>query len=120
MSPTDDGATSDADIVLEYELDAPPEKVWRAVTVPGLRERWLPGPGLGAPETLAVADGQGVRYRMRDDEPPFVESVVTFEMRPNGIGGTRFRIVHERSGGPAARRLPPAANGNAPNLSLAA
>ena len=26
-------------LVLEYDLDAPPAKVWRAVTIPALRER---------------------------------------------------------------------------------
>lgn len=29
-------------LVLEYSLDAPPEKVWRAVGIPALREQWLP------------------------------------------------------------------------------
>lgn len=32
----------DTALVLEYEFDAPPAKVWRAVTIPALRERWLP------------------------------------------------------------------------------
>jgi uncharacterized protein YndB with AHSA1/START domain len=29
----------DAKLVLEYEFDAPPAKVWRAVTIPALREQ---------------------------------------------------------------------------------
>ncbi|MBF4190164.1 SRPBCC domain-containing protein, partial [Serratia ureilytica] len=29
-------------LVLEYSLDAPPEKVWRALSEPELREQWLP------------------------------------------------------------------------------
>ncbi|MGY4413517.1 hypothetical protein ACVWW4_005253 [Bradyrhizobium sp. LB7.1] len=41
---------SDAALVLEYEFDAPPAKVWRAVTIPALRERWLPDSDVvGAP-----------------------------------------------------------------------
>ena len=31
----------DANLVLEFDFDAPPAKVWRAVTIPALRERWL-------------------------------------------------------------------------------
>ncbi len=29
-------------LVLEYEFDEPPEKVWRAVSIAELRQRWLP------------------------------------------------------------------------------
>ncbi|WP_440495982.1 SRPBCC family protein, partial [Serratia sarumanii] len=29
-------------LILEYSLDAPPEKVWRALSIPELREQWLP------------------------------------------------------------------------------
>jgi uncharacterized protein YndB with AHSA1/START domain len=29
-------------LVFEYQLDAPPEKVWRALSIPAFRERWLP------------------------------------------------------------------------------
>jgi len=28
------------DLVFEYELDAPPEKVWRAISIPGFRDKW--------------------------------------------------------------------------------
>jgi uncharacterized protein YndB with AHSA1/START domain len=30
------------EIALEYQLDAAPEKVWRAIALPAFRERWLP------------------------------------------------------------------------------
>lgn len=54
---------------------------------------------------------------MRDDEPPFLESLVTFQIRPNADGGTILRIVH----GLEDERLgPPAANSNQPWLMRAA
>ena len=31
-----------ANLVVEYEIDAPPEMVWRAISIPELREKWLP------------------------------------------------------------------------------
>ena len=62
------------DLILEYQLDAPPEKVWRAISVPGLREVWLPGTTLVDPEPTILSPGEAIRYRMREDEPPFRES----------------------------------------------
>ncbi len=29
-------------IELEYDLDEPPQKVWRAISIPAFREHWLP------------------------------------------------------------------------------
>jgi uncharacterized protein YndB with AHSA1/START domain len=107
MGVTDDVKAED-ELVFECELDAPPDKVWRAVTIPAFRERWLPEADLADPEPVTAVPGREVRYRLRDDEPPF-ESHVTFELLPNGAGGTHFRIVHRL---PAARPLPLAANSN--------
>lgn len=86
---------ADAALVIEYELDAPPEKVWRAVTIPALRERWLPDCDLAAAEPLSSVAGEEVRYRLREPEPPFRESHVTFRIEPNEAGGTTFRIIQE-------------------------
>ncbi len=106
-------------IVLEYELDEPPQKVWRAVSCPELREAWLPKEALAHPEATHLVPGQEVRYRLRDSEPPFLESAVTFQLSPTDGGGTRLRIVHRlvdaRLGRPSM-----AANGNSPSLMLAA
>jgi uncharacterized protein YndB with AHSA1/START domain len=89
---------SDADaLVFEYDLDAPPPKVWRAISIPAFRERWLPAAALVDPEGTTITPGQAVRYRMCDPAPPFRESHVTFRIAPNG-GGTRLRIVHQRAG----------------------
>jgi len=107
----------DAELVLEYDLDAPPEKVWRAVTIPALRERWLPDCDLAGAEPLSSVIGEEVRYRLRDSEPPFRESHVTFRIEPNEAGGTRFRIIQDAHD---ERRKPQAANTNCRALMHAA
>ncbi|MGY8680796.1 hypothetical protein Q2941_23790 [Bradyrhizobium sp. UFLA05-153] len=84
---------ADTDLVLEYDFDAPPEKVWRAVTIPALRERWLPDADLVGAEPESSVAREEVRYRLRDSEAPFRESHVTFRIEPNEAGGTRFRII---------------------------
>jgi len=48
-----------AEIALEYELDAKPEKVWRAIAVAAFRERWLPNADLAEPEPIASVPGRG-------------------------------------------------------------
>lgn len=53
---------------------------------------------------------------MRDDELPFLESVVTFQVLPDLNGGAILRIVHEL----ADTQMPPAANSNMPSLMRAA
>jgi uncharacterized protein YndB with AHSA1/START domain len=104
------------DLVLEYELDAPPEKVWRAISIPAFRDKWLPSEALVSAEPVSSSPGEEVRYSMREDEPPFLESVVTFQVRPNADGGTRLRIIH----GLVTARLPQAANSSETCLMRAA
>lgn len=108
------------DLVLEYELDAPPEKVWRAVSNPSFREAWLPEQELAETEPVSTAQGEEVSYRMRDGEPPFLESIVTFQVRPDANGGTILRIVHGLADARLLPRIPTAANNNAPWLMRAA
>ena len=114
----------------EYELDASPAKVWRALTIPEYVARWLTPPAgespaqqgaapLQPPALLRLLDcepNQSVRYLWRDAASPFVESTVTFRVAANEAGGTTFRIVHELN---AAERMP-AANSNRSTLLLAA
>ncbi|AWN47091.1 hypothetical protein DK419_12865 [Methylobacterium terrae] len=102
-----------------YELGEPPEKVWRAVSIPALREHWLPGAALAAPEPVAVTPGEEVSYRMREAAPPHLESTVTFRIAPNGTGGTCLRVVHELTDARFAHPTKAAANGNAPLLRAA-
>ncbi len=106
-------------LVFEYDLDAEPEKVWRAISVREYRERWLPQHNLADQEALSLDPGREIRYRMRDSEPPYLESVVTFQLFPTPSGGTSLRIIHELADGRFARMLR-AANGNSPPLMRAA
>lgn len=109
-----------AGVELEYDLDAPPQKVWRALSVPELLDAWLPGGALAEPDPVTVRPGEEIRYRMREDAPPFLESTVTFRIAPNAAGGTRLRIVHELDDGRLACMTRAAANGNSPAHALAA
>ena len=36
-----------------------------------------------------------ISYRMRESEPPFLESMVTFRIVPGVSGGTFLRVIHE-------------------------
>ena len=110
-----DGKTKD--LVLEYELDAPPEKVWRAISIPAFRDQWLPKGALVTAEPVSADTGKEIRYSMREDEPPYRESVVTFQVSPNADGGTRLRIIHALL---SARLAPRAANDNGSALMRAA
>lgn len=93
MSETE-AARRVTDLTLEYELDVPPEKVWRAISIPAFREKWLPGTMLADPDPVSSTPGEEVGYRMREEKPPFLESIVTFQVRPGAQGGTLLRIVH--------------------------
>jgi uncharacterized protein YndB with AHSA1/START domain len=106
----------EAEIALEYELDAAPERVWRAIALPAFRERWLPPTDLAEPEPIASIPGVEVQYRMREEGAPFPESTVTFRIEPGPQGGARLRIIHRIEG--AARRT--SANDNLRPMSLAA
>ena len=103
-----------------YELDAPPEKVWRAISIAEFRERWLPKEALADPQSLSETPGKEVRYRLRDDSPPYLESIVTFAIAANASGGTSLRIIHELTGATSARLTRSVANSNSPTLMLAA
>ena len=116
MSDVTTESVEEAEIALEYELDAAPEKVWRAIAIAAFRERWLPQADLAEPEPIASIPGVEVRYRMRDEGVPFSESTVTFQIEPGIQGGALLRIIH-RIEGDARRR---SANDNLRPMSLAA
>jgi uncharacterized protein YndB with AHSA1/START domain len=127
------------EIVTVCELDAPPDKVWRALTVPELVAAWLlpndlragvgaefdlagTSAGLGeriACKVLAMEPNRLLRYGWRDcgaadDDQQGPETVVTFHLSPTAAGGTVLRIVH---GGFAQTRhavTMSAANSNTP------
>ncbi|SMQ66344.1 Uncharacterized conserved protein YndB, AHSA1/START domain [Devosia lucknowensis] len=95
---------AETDLVFETVLDAPPEKVWRALTIPEYRDRWLQPPDDVTVELDAV-DGGSLTYRWRDRHE---ESVVTIELTPQDGGRTGFRLTH------APLVMPAPANRNEP------
>ncbi|ODT49879.1 SRPBCC domain-containing protein [Devosia sp. 63-57] len=103
---------TDADDMLVFEttLDAPPEKVWRALTIPEYLERWLQPPADTALDVIASEENRRVSYRWREpapvDGPAIEDSVVTFELTPQEDGRTGFRLTH------APMAVPAAANSN--------
>lgn len=103
--------TADEDaLVFECALDAPPEKVWRALTIPHYLERWLRP---AQPIDLAVVtseENKSLTYRWREAGQGAVagteDSLVTFELTPTRDGGTWFKLTH------APIAVPVAANSN--------
>jgi uncharacterized protein YndB with AHSA1/START domain len=109
---------SDA-IVVECDLDAAPEKVWRALTVPEILAAWLmpndidptvgrrftfeAGAGQSAVEceVLAAEPNRLLRYRWcggeaeRDAAGRRLDSILTFELAETETGGTHLRLVHD-------------------------
>lgn len=107
-------------IELDFDVDAPPHKVWRAISVPAFRQHWLPHHALTEPEPITVTPGREVRYRLHDDAPPFLESTVTFTITPNENGGTCLRIIQELTDVRIDRMARNTANNNDPTLKSAA
>lgn len=112
-------SAGDDKLALEYQLDAAPDKVWRALKDQGQREKWLPSSDLATPDIIAEVPGREIRFRLRDNTPPFIESTVTFVVSANDSGGTTLKILQEIAD-PRFIRRPKAANGNAPPTMLAA
>ena len=112
-----DPKPDDDAVVVDCDLDHPPEKVWRALTEPKLLGAWLlpndiraeegqrftlrEAPGADAPidcEVLAAEKPRLLRYswrgRDRDAGGWALDTVVTFTLDGTAAGGTRLRIVH--------------------------
>ena len=112
MKPVATTARSQTEsLSFEFDLDHPPEKVWRALTDPVLLTEWLlPVVGLklekGAAFTFKTQPYPGwdgtVNCRMLEIEPhrkltyawavPFLDTVVTFTLTPTA-SGTRLSLV---------------------------
>jgi uncharacterized protein YndB with AHSA1/START domain len=101
-------------IVVDCDLDAPPETVWRALTTPELVEAWLGDGDISAEvghrfaftpageapvecEVLEAEPGERLRvsWRGRDEAGGAIESEVAFVLLPTIGGGTRLRVVHD-------------------------
>lgn len=98
-------------------LAAPPEKVWRALTIPAFLERWLPEAVTPAPqrEVTEATPPHRLQWRWQEGEGE-APSVVTFTLMPSQDGGTLLRLVHVRQTAPVL----PAANSNGRTLAMAA
>ena len=106
--------SNDVALVFECTLDAPPEKVWRALTIPEYLERWLqPPPDLDL-SVIAAEENRSLSYRWREAglDDTQEDSIVTFELEPDGEGRTAFRLTH------TPPRMPVAANNNEPAPTL--
>lgn len=97
-------------VIVDCDLAEPPEKVWRALTVPELLAAWLmpndfaPRVGHGfrfrpekggdiACEVLDVEENRMIRYSWREADQP-IDSIVTVRLTPLAGGRTRLRLVH--------------------------
>lgn len=97
MSETDE-------LVFETGLDAPPEKVWRALTVPEYLDRWLDKPAYAEVERITADEPNSVTFRWRERDAQGAQtdlSFVTFELTPRDEGGTWFRLTHRPAAVPA-------------------
>src|SRR6218665_428612 len=97
-------------LVFECELDAPPEKVWRALTIPEYLERWLKPAQTVDLSVVTAEENKSLTYRWRESGQGAIvgaeDSLVTFELTPTTRGGTWFRLTH------APIAMPTAANSN--------
>lgn len=114
MRPADQRQES-KEVVVECELEATPEKVWRALTVPELAAEWIApervSDGETAPsyEMLDALPFTTVRYAWRDEESSEPDTLLTIELSPQPNGHTWFRLIHSAVQAPTT-----AANSNAP------
>ena len=104
-------------LVFECALDAPPEKVWRALTIPEYLERWLKPERQVDLAVVTAEENKSLTYRWREAGQGAIlgmeDSLVTFELTPTTNGGTWFRLTH------APMAVPGAANSNAPMMMAA-
>jgi uncharacterized protein YndB with AHSA1/START domain len=125
MMSADTTEVRDEEVVVECDLDAAPEKVWRALTVPELVEQWLGvvpgGTDEGGDPSYEIVEAEPfsrLRYAWRDPATTEPATIVTFDLAPLPGGRTAFRLTH---GIAATARVPvAAANSNSPPLALAA
>lgn len=125
MTATDTIEARNDEVVVECDLDAAPEKVWRALTVPELVEQWLGVHPAGANdygersyEIVEAEPFSRLRYAWRDRAASEPDTIVTFDLRPLPDGGTWFRLTHGIAAGSRAPVM--AANCNSPPLARAA
>jgi uncharacterized protein YndB with AHSA1/START domain len=89
MSESDPGRDTADEFTFETDLDASPEKVWRALCEPALREAWLGEAG----EVVEASPPEQLTLRC-DEEAP--SGLVTLTVKPSQDGGAHLTIVHRR------------------------
>lgn len=77
-----------------YKLAASPDKIFKALNTPELRRRWWPESEDAEKEETATSD-LSVRFRLKEKEPPFLESVVTFKVVPEDEQTATLEIIHQ-------------------------
>jgi uncharacterized protein YndB with AHSA1/START domain len=114
MNPIDKTALSQTEsISFEFDLNHPPEKVWRALTDPVLLAEWLlpvvdlklelepgsaftfrtqPYPGWDGTVSCRVLEIEAQRKLSYSWAVPFLDTVVTFTLTPTP-SGTRLSLV---------------------------
>ena len=112
MNPIDKTARSQTESVsFEFDLPHPPEKVWRALTDPGLLAEWLlpvvdltlepgaaftfrtqPYPGWDGTVQCRLVEIDAPRKLSYTWSVPFLDTVVTFTLTPTA-SGTRLSLV---------------------------
>jgi uncharacterized protein YndB with AHSA1/START domain len=102
--------THDANaVVVETDIEAPPETVWRAFSEPDLAAEWLAPGGLSTEpgerftldddgrkidcEVLEADPARRLRLGWRESEGG-VASEVSFVLTPTPAGGTHLQVVH--------------------------
>lgn len=103
-------------IRVEYDLSAPPEKVWRALTEPKLLERWLfpnnivpmvgqrfafhttSAPGFDGVIECEVMEAEPFRRLVYSWQSGPINTVVAWALEPTAAGGTRLSLIHDGFG----------------------
>jgi uncharacterized protein YndB with AHSA1/START domain len=96
-------------VVVETDIEAPPERVWRAFSEPGLAAAWLaPGEMSTEPgdrftldddgrkidcEVLEAEPARRLRLGWRETDSGLASEVI-FTITPTSGGGAHLRIVH--------------------------
>lgn len=99
-------------LVLETELDAPANRVWRALTDASIVSQWLMAATPGVDGAMHLADpllGDGIVAEIVESDAPSrlvwrwrheadgqaLDSTVRFELTPIGERRTHLRLVHD-------------------------
>ncbi|MFK4824971.1 SRPBCC domain-containing protein [Paenochrobactrum sp. BZR 588] len=106
-------------LVFEYELEATPQKLWRALTIAEFRAKWLPELAQQQAEPGSLIPQKQICYKIREKTPPFLESHITFRISVRDDGKALLTIIHELTD-TCVRPMSQPANNNQSPLMMAA